>query len=141
MKKFIYLLLSILVAISIFIFSSQDGEISSNVSSNLYMYLTNIKIFEVLFNIIPIRKFAHWFIYLILGLFVCFTFNSFNQKNIYIKTFIFCLLFAITDEIHQLFINGRCGNIIDVFIDCFGVLIGLLIIFIIKKSLEFKQVS
>ena len=38
------------------------------------------------------------------------------------------LAYAFTDEIHQLFVPGRTGNLRDVFIDGLGVFLGILII-------------
>lgn len=48
-----------------------------------------------------------------------------------------CLLvgieYAILDEIHQLFIEGRAGKIEDVFIDTIGVSIGICIAMLVFK--------
>jgi VanZ family protein len=41
-----------------------------------------------------------------------------------------CLTYAASDEIHQLFIRDRSGQLIDVVIDTVGILIG---IFLYKK--------
>jgi VanZ family protein len=37
----------------------------------------------------------------------------------------FCLTYAASDEIHQLFIRERSGQLLDVAIDTVGILIGL----------------
>ena len=50
--------------------------------------------------------------------------------NKFIVSLLICVIYALSDEIHQLFIIGRSGNIIDVLIDSLGSIIG---IFIIKK--------
>ena len=39
------------------------------------------------------------------------------------------MLYAITDELHQLFINGRSGNFIDVLIDSVGGAIGIAVVY------------
>lgn len=42
----------------------------------------------------------------------------------------FCLTFAASDEVHQLYVKGRDGRIIDVFIDLFGVMLGQMTVLI-----------
>ena len=53
--------------------------------------------------------------------------QSDNEMNI-ILTVWFTILNAIFDEYHQLFVAGREGSIVDVGIDCIGIIIMLLII-------------
>ena len=45
-------------------------------------------------------------------------------------------LYAITDEIHQLFVPGRSGMIKDVFIDSLGIITGVIICLIIIKIIN-----
>ncbi|MCR4688506.1 MAG: VanZ family protein [Saccharofermentans sp.] len=52
--------------------------------------------------------------------------RSDNEMNITV-TMWFCLLNAILDEYHQLFISGRDGSILDVGIDCIGIFVVLII--------------
>lgn len=47
--------------------------------------------------------------------------------------FIFTVLYAVLDEIHQLFISGRAGKLLDVMIDSFGALIMMGLLFVLKK--------
>ena len=52
-----------------------------------------------------------------------------------------CLIYAFSDEIHQLFVLGRSGEFRDVLIDFCGSILGYFIInrfFLIKKSLHFR---
>ena len=52
------------------------------------------------------------------------------------------VLYASTDEIHQLFVPGRSGMVRDVFIDSIGGIIGVGITFIyenIKKKKSLKH--
>lgn len=44
------------------------------------------------------------------------------------------VVYAITDEIHQLFVTGRSGNLKDVGIDVIGILIFSFVIFIFSRS-------
>ena len=53
--------------------------------------------------------------------------QSDNEMNI-ILTIWFTILNVIFDEYHQLFVAGREGSIVDVGIDCIGIIIVLLIV-------------
>lgn len=75
-----------------------------------------------------IRKNEHFFSYLILGILVSNGVMS-NQpvsKRNFILALSICVLYAISDEVHQLFIPGRSGQIKDVFIDSAGAVVGIL---------------
>lgn len=55
---------------------------------------------------------------------------------------LFGTVYAITDEIHQLFIPGRSGEIRDVCIDSLGVLTGIIfMLMIIKIYIKIKKVK
>ncbi len=75
-----------------------------------------------------IRKLAHFSEYFILGVLVIFTLREYGVKNVFIPI-IFCVLYASSDEIHQLFIKGRTGSIIDVLIDSCGSLTSILLLY------------
>lgn len=82
-----------------------------------------------------VRKLAHFMLYAILAVFVynlvlCYVYK--RVKSIWMSSLI-CLLYAISDEIHQLFVPGRAGQIRDVIIDFGGVLTSLLITFLISN--------
>ncbi len=85
---------------------------------------------------ILIRKIAHLFVYFILTLLIWRVLKrrwkiSFNKK-IFICLFL-VLLYAISDEVHQYFVDNRAGRVVDVLIDGLGSIIGLgLIIFLSK---------
>ena len=85
---------------------------------------TNIRKFNRI-----IRKNAHFFAYLVLGI---LTFNGLKDSGIaggrgFILALIVCILYAISDEIHQLFIPGRSGQVTDVVIDGMGSLVGVIL--------------
>lgn len=82
----------------------------------------------------PLRKCMHVSVYLILALLLL---NGLGQSNIIgIKKYVFCIiicfLYAITDEYHQTFIDGRTGEYLDVLIDSFGCMIGCIVFKLIK---------
>lgn len=57
-----------------------------------------------------------------------------DKKHALIGVFIFTFLYAISDEIHQLFVFHREGKITDVFIDGMGIMIGLIFLYRFKKD-------
>lgn len=77
-----------------------------------------------------VRKNAHFFAYLVLGVLVanCLrTTASINltRTQLILLAVSICVLYAISDEVHQIFIPGRAGQIKDVFIDSAGALVGI----------------
>ena len=75
-----------------------------------------------------IRKLAHFAVFGILGLLAWSSLGIFPK--IRYKAFVraglatgFCLIYAISDEVHQLFVPGRVGAILDVLIDVWGAFI------------------
>lgn len=85
-----------------------------------------------------VRKTAHFTIYLILGLLVGTLLKQYNltTKQIIIYSILICMTYAITDEIHQIFVSGRSGEIKDVLIDTCGSTIGILI----NKAINRKRI-
>ena len=60
------------------------------------------------------------------------TFNL-KRKNQILITIIWGFLYASTDELHQMFINGRNASFLDVLLDTSGVIFGILLIIIYFK--------
>lgn len=124
-------------------FSNQKANDSSKLSNRLILKTVRIieKINhkkyndeEILKKIVkPVRKVAHFSIYLILGILVYILIEEYNIKNIIIISLMLCIIYALTDEIHQLFVVGRSGNIKDVVIDSIGSFVGINIINNIKR--------
>lgn len=71
-----------------------------------------------------IKKTAHVLEYTILFL---LWFRALNKKNPF-QALIFSLIYAFTDEIHQLFVPGRTGRLRDVGIDSIGIVTASLLI-------------
>lgn len=84
----------------------------------------------------PLRKFAHAFFYLVLGILIInYEFLNDKCQSGKILTSIFlCFLYACTDEFHQLFVVGRTGQFSDVVIDTFGATFGCLIYYRLFKN-------
>lgn len=73
-----------------------------------------------------IRKAAHMTEYAILGILWLLTLRAWELKikRAVLFSVIISIVYAATDEAHQLMVAGRAGQIRDVFIDAAGVLIG-----------------
>jgi VanZ family protein len=122
----------------VFGFSSDNAETSSSLSKKIAMIFSKKE--EVVLFLEPIiRKLAHLSEYalggfLIYGLFL--TYNISSKKQVVYSALI-GIFYAMTDEFHQLFIEGRSAQIKDVGIDSLGVILGicflLLIVKIVKK--------
>ncbi len=158
MKKWqiINIILIILWMIIIFLFSSANGIESEHQSDVIIIKTAEIinkeKIPEenkqklIDKYIVLVRKSAHFFLYFILGILVyLFVHKKYNTS---LKTFIImiivCTLYAISDEIHQLFTLERAAEVRDVFIDMGGSLLAeilLTIIFVIKDRIKKKEVE
>ena len=143
-KLLIYILLSILCMITIFTFSSKNTNESNGTSKGLIKYFVHTyeKVFDkdideekVISKLnYPIRKLAHYSIYLLLGIFIYNIFLLTGVKHKVLISILVCMIYAITDETHQLFVSGRTGQVLDVFIDTIGSLTSILLIKFIKRK-------
>lgn len=110
----------------IFIMSSFDATDSSNQSNFIVNIISNIfNIENVKLLSIIIRKLAHYTEYLILGILVINMFTKNNISKSYLLSIILCVIYATSDEIHQLFIPGRACQIKDILIDSVGSITGI----------------
>lgn len=119
----------------IFYLSHQPATQSNGISTGV-----TEKVIEIIEKIAPnldidirsfnhiIRKNAHFYSYLILGILVSNVVSNYQpvRKKGFILALSICVLYAISDEVHQLFIPGRSGQIKDVFIDSVGAVVGVL---------------
>lgn len=133
-KRKIYVIISwILVsAVMIFIFlmSSADGEESSEMSGYLLLKITEITGIEI--SLFFLRKAAHFCEFSLLSFSLTnAVFATFNNKKAGIIAFSCACLYAVTDELHQLFSDGRACSVRDVLIDSAGALLGAVIFSVI----------
>ena len=128
MKKVISLVLLILWVIIIFLLSNQSGRVSTSESDIVVNNLNNIFNMNEHVLVIIVRKLAHIIEYLILYLLMHNCIRIYKIKNRVSLSIILCLVCSIIDEIHQLFIIGRSGQVLDIFVDSIGIIIGFIII-------------
>ena len=145
-KQVIGLLLIIIWMVIIFLFSNQQGNASSvtsnKVTKEIIEVLPSTKHLEenqkneIVKKVNPImRKIAHYTIYLVGGILIMFFISTIvqSEKRGVLFSVLIGLVYAITDEIHQMFMDGRTAKITDVFIDTLGVITGVVIYITIKK--------
>ena len=144
--------LTIACMVMIFYFSSQNAEISLGTSSNLIKNVAKVVIWD--FENMPkqqqqqiindwqnfTRKNAHFFIFLILGLLTMATMLTYKIKlsSQIIIAFAVVFLYAVSDEIHQIFVQGRACRLSDVIIDTVGSSTGMAIIVGIRRIFILK---
>lgn len=81
-----------------------------------------------------VRKTAHFTEYFILGILIYFTFKMYSISKVPLYAILFCFLYACSDELHQLFSDGRSANILDVLIDTSGSILSIGLCFGIKRK-------
>ena len=126
----------------IFYLSAQHAEQSANLSGGITDTVkvlvdrvapnSNVNIESVS---IFVRKNAHFFAYLLLGM---LSLNALrksrveNRKSL-VLAFAISVLYAISDEVHQLFVPGRSGQVSDVLLDSTGALVGIVLYAVISR--------
>ena len=133
----------------IFSFSNQKDVDSSKISDS-FIDRTVVKIYKIFNENItkekeneiiekytyPIRKFAHYTLYFILGILSFLVVKDYSiNKKLIIYSLLICFLYACSDEFHQLFIIGRSARVLDVIIDTFGSFCSISIFYIFLKGL------
>jgi len=83
-----------------------------------------------------LRKAAHLAEYGILAILWlrALTAGGLSRRRAFLFSILFCAAFAISDEIHQLYVPGREGRISDVLIDVVGVILGVCIYLWVQKT-------
>lgn len=144
-KKIITIILIIAWMTLVFYLSNQISDESSKLSGGITQAILNF------FNILEgktleqqlaietiIRKLAHFSIYALGGILILLHVNLYKIKTNkkVIISWLIGTVYAMTDEIHQLFVPGRSGEIRDVCIDSLGVITGIIIFLIILICME-----
>lgn len=138
-KKILNLFLLVFWLLIIFYFSNQPGNSSSYLSDNLTLLIFN-DISNLLIFIV--RKIAHISEFFILTLLIYNVLKDYvDFKKSCLFSFVFSVLYSISDELHQLFVVGRECLLRDVFIDAIGIILALIIIFFIKHYKSKRRIK
>lgn len=152
LNKKILLFLIILIVLFIFCLSNVPAKKSGSDSSNIIRstiktgisitnkigltdyHLTDIDIKNITKKINePLRECMHAIMYFVLALLLIIFLNTCNFKRIYLVTIITCLFYAITDEFHQIFVEGRSWEFIDLLLDSLGIFIACILFKIVNE--------
>ncbi len=121
----------------------ESNDLSLGITGLLYKLMDGfIRFNQAAVNHI-VRKGAHFTAYLLLGI---LTLNALSSIGItkyrkVIIAFSICVLYAISDEIHQLFVPGRSGQPGDVLIDSLGAGVGIAIHLLIELFFKSKKIK
>jgi VanZ family protein len=130
----------------IFVFSHQTGQQSGQLSNSLARLLTKIlqrpddpAAISRLEGIL--RMLAHGGVFFILGLLTCWAFSETSTAHLRnaLLTFIVCALYAASDELHQVFIPGRAGQLSDYLIDLAGVVLAIILYQLVSTIAYLRQ--
>ncbi|MBT2695920.1 VanZ family protein [Bacillus sp. ISL-40] len=152
-RKLMYLLPWLIVVIWMLLIFNLSAQPAQN-SDKLSIGVTE-KVVETVEKVTPetelnldslnhiVRKNAHFFIYLVLAIWVQIALGvnrviGFKRLLIVIGI---CVLYAISDEYHQLFVAGRGAQVKDIFIDSAGVIVGIVIYGIVNRFSSKKSVK
>jgi VanZ family protein len=138
----------------IFLNSSKDATQSSLASSefthSLLNFLTNIGLANACdinsaeFAAFEgnVRTCAHFVEFMVLGLLSYQFFRAYyNKKSVYkiLIPIAASIAYAITDELHQLFVPGRACDIFDVIVDTAGIITGVLIFHLLTVLVQRRR--
>lgn len=139
-KFYIYLLLTLIVMIIIFFLSQQDGNNSSETSFRFANTMIGRLAIQLAQTFLPmfepidvIRETAHAFEFFVLAIFSYSMFFNYGLKRLLIINVILGAIYALSDEIHQIFIPYRTFQLFDILMDSLGVLVGSLIMLFIYR--------
>jgi VanZ family protein len=119
----------------IYYLSAQTGDDSGTLSEffvgialKLIKAFSDKQITDVFLLHHYVRKTAHFCIYMVFGFLMTNAFNrsGFSRKILWIAAII-CIVYAASDEVHQMFVPGRGPDAMDVIIDGSGALLGCII--------------
>ena len=149
------LLLILAVMLLIFCFSAQNAEESNEASESVVRCLLGI-FYRVFDRLDPrkqleiqktvshyVRKAAHFTEFALLGFSLFLHFRALSSRFQIPFPAPFSQLigsaYAISDELHQKAVSGRSGQFSDVLLDSFGVLFGILILWLLFRFHEWLK--
>ena len=150
MKFFRIITVVLLISLMVFIFcmSSQTADKSSTTSGSVIRFFVNLLVddFEDLtpqkqaeiissFQFIA-RKGAHFTAYALMGVLAFLSLITYKTIPLNLRTVlsgVICLLYCVSDEIHQSFVPGRSCEFRDVCIDMSGALLTITFLFVFIK--------
>ena len=115
----------IAVMVIIFMLSAQNSNDSAETSGTLITWLD--KLFALGISQDVIRTAAHFCEYAGLGFSVINFLYAFRNTVSPFLAVVIAWGYALTDEIHQIFVPGRAFQLIDLTVNFFGILLGIIV--------------
>ena len=126
----------------IFLMSSRPADLSMADSSRMRDFLLSLMptpelraMLEHVFEVVPIRKVAHFTEYAVLGgLLLELVWITGRFGKYWTAIPLACsALYAASDELHQIFVPGRSAQVRDVLIDTGGALTGIAVVVLLHR--------
>lgn len=146
MRKWLRWLPVLLLMAVIFSFSGQNSKSSTVTSRGVTRQIVDVlpstkdlgeaeKVQATLTMEHTVRKAAHFTLYALLAFCILYLLDLLPCRR-WLKILL-CIglsfLYACSDELHQLFVDGRGAQWSDVFLDTFGAAVGCIVYFIIRR--------
>lgn len=138
-------IISVLAAVAImaviFALSARNGDASDEMKLSLTSVLFSSDFDFALFIDSFVRKFTHFIAFAALAVPVYIFAESFKISEALscIYSTLFTVLYAVSDEIHQYFVDGRSCRLDDFFVDSAGAICTVIIIHFIVSGLRRKN--
>lgn len=145
LKKVLWLSLAVFWMGVLFYFSSQPVVQSrgfSMIFADKFVEIFKIESLSLGMVNHYIRKSAHFISYMVLSIILMNIFRVKDQPlfKSMVMSLVLSFIFACTDEFHQLFVDGRGGQIRDVVLDTSGASFGIIMYgFIFRKKFKRKD--
>ena len=141
-KLILYIVITVAIMAFIFLQSALSADQSMQQSNVIVKWLAALFHTDAESLSFLVRKCAHFLEYLVLGISLLLTVRELfllNLRKSGVIAFVIGVFYAVTDELHQLLVNGRSGEVRDVLIDGCGVLLGVLITCLISHLRNRKR--
>ena len=139
-KRLVFIIVTVLIMIFIFIQSSLPADLSQAESNWLIRLIPGIGEEEAVQLTFYVRKSAHFLEYTLLGASIYMAARGRHQL---LNSWLIATAYAISDEIHQHFIPGRSCELRDICIDSLGSLSGILmvkmLVYMIKLTITYHK--
>jgi len=144
-EKYIYGASSAMWCAYIYCFSADSGTVSGGKSMTIAQMLeqavrgvitrfVSYNPYDLAFSISHIlRKCGHMAEFAVLAVVLALFVRSVSERFRKFIPFVFTVLYAATDELHQMFVPGRGPAVTDVFIDAVGAAIGITVLYMFLK--------
>ena len=148
-KKYIRIIsiVLLLLCLGCIFFFSQENDVKSydksiNTAKGIVTVVSGNRVSEekasnfAIDHLALVRKTAHFLEFFVLGILSINVISRYKKIDCVwcIIALLFCIFYALTDEAHQLLIQGRTARMFDVLVDTVGSFLGILVFYIWYKK-------